>query len=131
MEMIIGGAFQGKSAYARQQFPDILFRNGESLDDEELIRSKGIVGLHRFIRKEMKKGRTQEALMALMTQLDPEVILVTDEVGYGVVPLDPFDRSFREVVGRICTELAARSSRVTRIVCGVPSVIKDTGKTGK
>ena len=38
-----------------------------------------------------------------------DVLLVSDEVGYGVVPMDAFDRAYREAVGRICTKLAAYS----------------------
>ena len=34
------------------------------------------------------------------------MILVTDEIGYGIVPMDPFLREVRETTGRICTELA-------------------------
>ena len=59
---------------------------------------------------------------------DPEksrIILVSDEVGYGVVPVDAFDRAYRERVGRICTELAAFSQKVTRVICGAGMVIKD------
>ena len=33
-------------------------------------------------------------------------ILVTDEIGYGIVPIDPFEREYREETGRICCLLA-------------------------
>ena len=52
------------------------------------------------------------------------VILVSDEVGYGVVPVDAFQRAYREVVGRTCTKLASFSRKVTRVVCGIGTVIK-------
>ena len=61
----------------------------------------------------------------LMIRVNPDVILVSDEVGYGVVPIDAFDRAYREAVGRICTKLAGYSHRVTRVVCGIGTVIKD------
>ena len=53
------------------------------------------------------------------------VILVSEEVGYGIVPADAFERQYREAVGRVCTALAAKSSRVTRVVCGIGTVLKD------
>lgn len=54
-----------------------------------------------------------------------ELLIVSDEVGYGVVPIDAFERRYRETVGRVCTELAAASSRVHRVICGIGTVIKD------
>ena len=60
-----------------------------------------------------------------LIRVNPDVILVSDEVGYGVVPIDAFDRAYRETVGRICTKLAGYSHRVTRVVCGIGTVIKD------
>ena len=60
-----------------------------------------------------------------LIRVNPDLILVSDEVGYGVVPIDAFDRAYREVVGRICTKLAAYSHRVTRVACGIGTVIKE------
>ena len=53
------------------------------------------------------------------------MILISEEVGYGIVPADAFGRQYREAVGRICTALAAGSSKVTRVVCGIGTVLKD------
>lgn len=125
MEMIIGGAFQGKSAYAKEHFPDVVWISGGAAEEEELLHADGILGFHEYIRKEMKEGREVSTLAAKLIQENPEVILVSDEVGYGVVPIDAFDRAYREAVGRVCTELAAHSSRVVRVVCGIGTVIKD------
>lgn len=55
---------------------------------------------------------------------NPEICIITNELGYGVVPLEAFDRRYREATGRICTELAKRSSKVTRVVLGQGQVIK-------
>ena len=40
MEMIIGGAFQGKSDYAKEKHPEICWKNGGKL--EEYHRAAGI-----------------------------------------------------------------------------------------
>ena len=40
---------------------------------------------------------------------------MTAEVGYGLVPVDAFERQYREAVGRICTNLAACADRVDRV----------------
>lgn len=54
-----------------------------------------------------------------------DIVVVSQEVGYGVVPMDAFDRKYREAVGRVCTGLASKSKKVTRVVCGIGTVIKD------
>lgn len=125
MEMIIGGAFQGKSAYAKNQYPDIQWKSGKDIEEETLMEAKGVLDFHEYIRKELKEGRTVAGLAEKLTERNPDLILVCDEVGYGVVPVDAFDREYRETVGRICTKLAGASKRVVRIVCGIGTVIKD------
>ena len=49
----------------------------------------------------------------------PGGVLICDEVGCGVTPLDRNDRVWREAVGRLCCELAARAEAVYRVHCGV------------
>ena len=125
MEMMIGGAFQGKSALAEKRYPQENWINGADADWEMLSCAEGVLGFHEYIRKEMKAGRSVDQLAEDLIRVNPDLILVSDEVGYGVVPIDAFDRAYREVVGRICTKLAAYSHRVTRVACGIGTVIKD------
>lgn len=125
MEMIIGGAFQGKEALAKSEYPDITWIRGEEADMEALIHAEGVIGFHEFIRKELKEEKEVSSLAEELIKKNPDIILVSDEVGYGVVPIDAFDRKYREAVGRVCTELARFSRKVTRVVCGIGMVIKD------
>ena len=125
MELIIGGAFQGKSEYAKKHFPKINWVNGKEIDEEQLLNARGILGFHEYIKNEMKQGHDVSTLAQKIIEQNPQAVLVSDEVGYGVVPVDAFERAYREAVGRICTELAAYSSRVTRVICGTGMVIKD------
>lgn len=125
MEIIIGGAFQGKSTLAEKDHPDVTWINGAQADWESLSHAEGVMGFHEYIRKEMKAGNDISSLAEDLIRVNPDLILVSDEVGYGVVPIDAFDRVYREAVGRICTKLAAYSHRVTRVACGIGTVIKD------
>lgn len=125
MEMIIGGAFQGKSRYAKEKFPCISWEKGEELEEELLFQAEGVLGFQEYIRKELKEKGDVSSLAEKLIKNNPQIILVSDEVGYGVVPVDAFDRAYREAVGRVCTELAAYSTKVTRVICGVGMVIKD------
>lgn len=126
MKMIIGGAFQGKSEYARNEFPNVNFKKASELSEEDLYCAEGVLGFHEYIRKEMKAGKDVSLLAEQLIEKNPDVILVSDEVGYGVVPIDAFDRAYREAVGRVCTKLAAHSNFVVRVALGLGTVIKDT-----
>lgn len=41
MEMIIGGAYQGKTEYARKQYPQLRWSDGGSVTEEELMNAQG------------------------------------------------------------------------------------------
>lgn len=51
-------------------------------------------------------------------------MILCDEIGCGVVPLDPTEREWREVTGRICCKLAEKAERVDRIFCGLNMRLK-------
>ena len=54
----------------------------------------------------------------------PDTVIICDEVGSGIVPLDSFEREYRERLGRLLCEIAAKAERVERIVCGIGQRIK-------
>ena len=51
-------------------------------------------------------------------------IIVCDELGCGVVPMDAFERAWRERTGRIGCELAKQAEAVYRVTCGIGTRIK-------
>lgn len=120
MRMYIGGAYQGKLSYAKQQNPDIKWRDGASCTLEELLEAQGVYRFQEFIRKHMEIEDLAEQLI----QENPRSVIVTDEIGYGLVPVEDEARNFRERTGRICTKLAAHCERVERIVCGISTRIR-------
>ena len=50
--------------------------------------------------------------------------LVANELGCGIVPMDPFERQFREAFGRLCCRLAQEAKEVHRVICGLGTVIR-------
>lgn len=122
--MIIGGAFQGKAAFAEKKYPEIEWVNGADADWNSIQNAKGVVNFHEFIRAEMKKNEDVSDLAEKLSSVIREYSSYRTRWGYGVVPMDAFDRAYREAVGRICTKLAAYSDEVTRVVCGIGTVIK-------
>lgn len=125
MEMIIGGAYQGKTDYAKEKYPELNWIDGALASEEELMTAQGVLDFQKYIREELKRCDDVSDLAEKIISRNPELVIVSQEVGYGVVPVDAFDRKYREAVGRVCTKLAAYSRKVTRVVCGIGTVIKD------
>ena len=125
MEMIIGGAFQGKGAYARKTHPEVAWKNGADLEKEDLMTVDGVLDFQEYIKKELKADRNVAGLAEELSEKNPDIILISNELGYGVVPIDKFDREYRETTGRVCTRLAKKSKSVVRIICGMECVLKD------
>ena len=57
MEMIIGGAYQGKTEYARKQYPQLRWSDGGSVTEEELMNTQGVIGFQQYIRSELENGK--------------------------------------------------------------------------
>ena len=114
MVLIVGGAAQGKLDFAREKLGVTAWSDGV-LGPESCVRS-----LHRALR-DLPDPR--EALAAWLRE-HPEGGLICDEVGCGVTPLDRGEREWRELVGRICCELAERAQAVYRVRCGLGERLK-------
>ncbi len=122
MKLIIGGIGSGKLGYAANLAG--IRPEEAALDFDGAKDAKVFFGLHRCVREAMEAGDDPDVLVADLVAANPEVIVVSDEIGCGIVPLDPFERRWREKVGRICCRLAEEADMVVRMDCGCPQVIK-------
>ncbi|WP_434632184.1 bifunctional adenosylcobinamide kinase/adenosylcobinamide-phosphate guanylyltransferase [Chromobacterium sp. CV08] len=66
----------------------------------------------------------RDALLAALERAAGEVLLVSNEVGWGVVAADAETRRFVDELGRLNQLLAARCERVTLVACGLPLALK-------
>lgn len=66
-----------------------------------------------------------EAFLAyLAAGPETDLVVVTNEIGTGIVPADPATRAFRDLTGRVNQRVAAVADRVVLMVCGLPLVVK-------
>ena len=107
MILIVGGFAAGKRAWARD---NLGYRDSDFSRDPR----DGAPVLYDL----------QDLEQADWEDLLKKEVVICNEVGCGLVPVDPAERERRERTGRLCIELAKRADRVIRVVCGVGTAIK-------
>jgi adenosylcobinamide kinase/adenosylcobinamide-phosphate guanylyltransferase len=65
-----------------------------------------------------------ERLEAALARATTPIVLVSNEVGFGIVPDNALARRFRDAHGRLNQRIAARADRVVLMVAGLPLVVK-------
>ena len=63
-------------------------------------------------------------LEATLAAATAPLVLVSNEVGYGIVPDYPLGRRFRDHQGTLNQKIAARADRVVLVVAGLPLALK-------
>lgn len=118
MDLIIGGAYQGKLEYAKQTFQlteDDLCFCSEGIDPEK----RCICYPERALYAAMAEGES-----FVLPRLREDAIVICTDVTCGVVPVDKTERLWREESGRMTCTLAKEAERVTRLFCGLPLRLK-------
>ncbi|HVY22753.1 MAG TPA: bifunctional adenosylcobinamide kinase/adenosylcobinamide-phosphate guanylyltransferase [Steroidobacteraceae bacterium] len=66
------------------------------------------------------------ALRDVLPTLQADIVLVSNEVGWGIVPENPVARRFRDEQGRLNQMLATLCETVSLVVAGLPLTLKST-----
>lgn len=111
MELYIGGYAQNKYEYVKKQFPDAEIWND----------------FHLYVKEQLALGmnvrQLEESVFRRINE-NPEIKIICNEIGCGIVPVEKDDRLWREETGRLLCKIAAKAQKVVRIVCGIPQRIK-------
>lgn len=125
MELIIGGAYQGKREYAKSHFNIPESEIFTCREDAEPDWSAGCIDrLERFALRCVRNGEDPVEILAAHEEEWRGSVLICEDIFCGVVPLGAENRAWREAAGRLCAYLAGRAESVTRMFCGLAQVLK-------
>lgn len=109
MILIVGGANQGKKIYAEKHFGK----------DYKIIED-----YHKQVEKQWKNGQSPIKEAEKLLKKTEKLVIISNELGYGLVPVDKFEREYREINGRVNCYLAEQAEKVIRVICGIGTQIK-------
>jgi len=80
---------------------------------------------------EQRVNEELEGLLGALKDTEASLIIVSNEVGMGVVPPYPAGRVYRDVLGRANQALAQKADRVYLLLAGIPVELKTSQTTLK
>lgn len=119
MEVYFGGAYQGKLDYVCGKKNMSVVADGADCNIEDLENAEILNHMHLLIKRYVKEGKSTDTLIDSLYDINPEIIIICDEVGSGIVPLEKEDRIYREAVGRALCSAVKKAVHVERITCGI------------
>lgn len=115
MIFVIGGLASGKREFVKREFGC----SDSDMADAKLNSCPVLFNLQNMVFE------ATDSIDALLPVLLQKKIVICNEVGSGVVPIDKTERAAREATGRLCVELAEHAEKVIRVCCGIPTIIKE------
>lgn len=126
MRLIIGGANQGKTDFVMKKYhisSDKII-GGENFRVTDVSGFGCIDNFHLFVKRLLEIGENPiEAAEKIMHE-NPDIMIIMNEIGNGIIPLEKSERIWREQVGKTGCFLAEKAESVERIVCGIAVKIK-------
>ena len=126
MKLILGGYANGRTAYAMQNYQ---LTESDCFDAaaEPLARWNGqrlILHAEQLVNTWLEQGK--EPCTEILPWLErwQNAVLITQEVGCGLVPVTPQQRQLREAVGHFNRLLAECAETVERVCCGLGMQLK-------
>ena len=123
MHLITGGRCMGKRAYA-EKFYGNNFKSVCNLKNENLFEADLILNLHTGVRNLMLKNIDPVNYFMEHLKILEHSVIIGDDISCGVIPVDEFERRWRDNTGIIYQNLAGQADRVDYIWAGLALKLK-------
>ena len=131
MKLVIGGYYQGKLQVVLHEKKDDSFLIFDSVipcadEIKNISNEKCIIinHFHLWVREQIMNEKNPEEEIKEFIRDNDNCVIISDEIGNGIVPIDKKERECRERTGRILVEIAKMADEVVRVVCGIEQKIK-------
>lgn len=129
MQIVFGGAFNGKREFVKQQVKSEEWSWFEGLCPEKIPEPTVIAGLEKWVKLQLQNDSSEEEIMLQVKRVSEqaessEQIWILTDMNRGIVPIDPVERELRDIIGRVYQHLFAEAEQITRIWYGIPQIIK-------
>lgn len=124
MILVTGGAYSGQTEFAARRFSlkETDIADGAECTPELAYSCRALKNFHLFVKR--FGAESGAALAGEIYAHNPDIVIITNEIGSGIIPMEKTDRIWREETGRACCFIAGKSEAVIRMCCGIPAVIK-------
>lgn len=120
MKLYVGGLGHGQDVLAEKETG----RTPKTVNSEEAFTAGAINNFEELVREQVKNGIDAREYTKALIEKNPDAVVVCNEIGYGIHPLDREERLWREQTGRCLCILAEASESVTRVYCGIGQKLK-------
>ena len=110
MELITGGIYQGKKEYAL---------NVLKVPEKNIIDN-----FNETVKELLSDGKDPDFYIDDILKNHPDAVIIVDEVGCGIIPLDKTERNYRVVLGRLTCTLSENAEHVYRVTAGLGIKLK-------
>ena len=125
MNLVIGGAYQGKLDFARDAFghdKKVFICTPETDRPDEA--ADIISAFHLLVLSLLRRGTDPCRWLENEMRGFAGKTILCDDISCGVVPVDAEARAWREAAGRCLGMLARNADTVTRVFCGIGTRLK-------
>lgn len=142
MQIVIGGAHNGKEAHVKKMLAgvehlwlncqsgdgDSPLHNFNTLSDVPLTKTLVIEHIEYWLAEtELSEVDAKDVILKAVEGRN--VIFILTDIGRGIVPMDAKQRALRDACGRLYQLLMARADEVTRIWYGIAQTVKKRGES--